>query len=270
MKRSSKRPRFAGEGRALSRLGLCGTGLTRTFLVSRGISVKQGKRHSRRRDDRAEGHERRPPTERNDKPGIHRIEGSGTGRGTGAENSHRCTARPHEPARDDRGRRDNNAGDTRGAKNAEAQVVLRERHRLSRQRQGHTEDQSAHRHDRPRSPAVVEPAGNRREDDETKPAERVAERRRAASPGELVEDRDIEKGEGGSCRPRKSVYGRGDTDHGPSIRAGLARSTHVGSVAPWAAHMFHATPNPNARHSPSMAKGKLESRHRKHVCMRGI
>ncbi len=220
-KRPAERPHFPGGARALRAQDLC---LARgALLTGRRIPIEQRERHRRGRDDSAEGDECRAPTQRGDEPGVHRIERDGAPRVARTEHSHRGTARPHEPTRHDRRRRDEDAGNTRGAEDAEAQVVLRERGHLARESKGHTERQPADRHDRAHSPAVVEPARHRREDHEAKPAQRVAERGRAASPRELLQDRDIEEGERGPRPPCEGIHSRGRADHHPSVRPGPAR-----------------------------------------------
>src|SRR5436309_1536246 len=84
--------------------------------------------------------------------------------------------------------------------------------------------------DRPCSPAVVQPTRNWREDNETQPAERVAERCWTPPPGELPENRDVEESKAGSRPPREGVDGRGHTKHdppGPPVGPGLAHGCHI-------------------------------------------
>src|SRR5439155_14734126 len=98
-----------------------------TFLTGWRISIEESKRYSRHHDNTAEGDERPAPAQRDDEPGVDRVEGNGAGRIAGAEDAHRRPARLHEPARHERRRRNDHAGDPRGAEDTEAHVVLRER-----------------------------------------------------------------------------------------------------------------------------------------------
>ena len=87
-------------------------------------------------------------------------------------------------------------GDARATEEAEGEVVLPERRHTSGQREGDAEEEPAGRHQKPGPPTIVEPPGQGRENEEQQPAQGVAERRLATSPGELAEERDVERSKG--------------------------------------------------------------------------
>src|SRR5207237_5522877 len=105
-------------------------------LVRGRIAIEERERDDQDRDDRAKGDERGAPTEGRDEPRVHGVEGKGAARVARAENAHGRPTRPYEPPGDDRGRGNDDRRDARGTEDAEADVVLRERRHLPRQRKG--------------------------------------------------------------------------------------------------------------------------------------
>src|SRR6185436_9987530 len=129
----------------------------------------------------------------------------------------RGATRTNEPSADDGGGRYLDAGDSRASEDAEGKVVLPERRHLTGQREGHAEEQPSRRYQEPGAPPIVEPASQRREDEEQQPAQGVTERRLAAAPRKLTEERDVEHGKSGADRPGQRVDDGRDGYHDPGV-----------------------------------------------------